>query len=328
METRSIIVIFLLLGLFALLGAWHLRENKQVIGALRKRADDETAEWLARFIMQRTYQLLGIAALAIILIIGLDHENSSSQAMLAELTQAVERRQALEQQKTEQARQAAEQKTATATASVNTPAPTTLELLASAPPAPPMPENLNNAAAHRPPPAPMPAAPVLLSTDTATPLSQALATLPEEMATDAQTLQLTETIPPSEGSAQAETAPAPEQSMIERVYNPERTEALTSEQSVMDDIKKRYEDILVLYLFMTKCGRAQPTDYNVITSALAQEMASVNAPSRLHNDIVESARGSYQEIYSESSCQGEGIDSLQTQYSNYVSTLQSNFSLQ
>ncbi|NDG19985.1 MAG: hypothetical protein EB117_17215 [Betaproteobacteria bacterium] len=96
----------------------------------------------------------------------------------------------------------------------------------------------------------------------------------------------------------------------------------------MDDIKKRYEDILVLYLYMKKCGRAKPTDYNIITSALAQEMAAVNAPGKLHNDIVESAQGSFQEIYAESACEGEGVGRLNQQYSDYITTLQENFSPQ
>jgi hypothetical protein len=117
------------------------------------------------------------------------------------------------------------------------------------------------------------------------------------------------------------------ESVIEQVYNPERSDNTNNPQSTMDDIKKRYEDILVLYMFMQKCTFAQATDYSVITSAMAQELAAVNAPSRLHNDILSSARGAFDEIYAESACDGETIAPLRQQYQDYVHTLQNNFLL-
>ena len=64
----------------------------------------------------------------------------------------------------------------------------------------------------------------------------------------------------------------------------------------MDAIKKRYEGLLVNYLFLKKCGLINAQDYHTIISALAQEMASVNAPGRLEHDIQTAANGSYEYI--------------------------------
>jgi len=111
---------------------------------------------------------------------------------------------------------------------------------------------------------------------------------------------------------------------LEEVYDPELK--ATGDQPAMDRIKKRYEDILVTYFFLKKCGRAQPTDFHIITSALSQEMASINAPGRMQNDILNSARGSYREMYANSACEGEGLDNLSRQYTDYIATLTKNFS--
>jgi hypothetical protein len=130
--------------------------------------------------------------------------------------------------------------------------------------------------------------------------------------------------PPAEGEAlQAELDAANAAVAVSDVYNPDA--ANPDVQAAMDDMKKRYEDILVIYMFMKKCGMVNPADYNVITNALGQEMAAVNAPGRLQSDVLSSARGSFQEIYSKSPCDGEGIAPLTEQYNNYIQILSENF---
>jgi len=106
---------------------------------------------------------------------------------------------------------------------------------------------------------------------------------------------------------------------VDSVYNPEET--TPDKQSKLDSIKKRYEDILVTYFFLRKCDKINPSDYHVIISALSQEMASVNAPGRMQNDILTAAQGSYKEVYSTSNCNAENIDATYSQYSNYINTL-------
>jgi hypothetical protein len=106
---------------------------------------------------------------------------------------------------------------------------------------------------------------------------------------------------------------------LDEIYNPESQS--DNKQSTMDSIKKRYEDMLVTYFFLRKCNKADPADYHIIISALSQEMASVNAPGRMQNDILVSAQGSYKEMYEQSRCQDAGVNALSAQYSNYISNL-------
>lgn len=106
---------------------------------------------------------------------------------------------------------------------------------------------------------------------------------------------------------------------LEDVYNPEKRGSDTTAR--LDEMKKRYEDVLVLYFFLQKCGRTTPAEYHTITAALAQEMASVNAPGRLQYDILTAAQGSYREMYSKSQCEGPSVNGLYTQYQDYVRTV-------
>jgi hypothetical protein len=119
-------------------------------------------------------------------------------------------------------------------------------------------------------------------------------------------------------------APVTQRQTIEDIYNPEKVSG--DNQSAMDDIKKRYEDILVIHMFLKKCARVGAGDYAIITSALAQEMASVNAPGRMQYDILTAAQGSYKEIYAQSPCRGQQVDMLDTQYKDYVKKLAANLS--
>jgi len=135
-------------------------------------------------------------------------------------------------------------------------------------------------------------------------------------------------IPPIPQAAldKALDAPKPPANSIDDVYNPEKKG--NDAQSDMDAIKKRYEDILVVYMFLKKCDKVKPEDFNTITAALAQEMASVNAPGRLQYDILTAAKGSYKEIYAGSPCNSKDIEALNTQYNDYLKALSSNFPAQ
>jgi hypothetical protein len=113
---------------------------------------------------------------------------------------------------------------------------------------------------------------------------------------------------------------------LDDIYNPERSSS--DAQSSMDAIKKRYEDILVTYFFLKKCNRVNDAEYNTITSALAQDMASVNAPGRMQYDILTAAKGSYNEIYAKSSCNDKSMATLYSQYLAFIRTLKTNFPAQ
>jgi hypothetical protein len=128
-------------------------------------------------------------------------------------------------------------------------------------------------------------------------------------------------VPPAQLPGMSSPPPAP--NSVEALYNPE--ENTTGKQSSMDSLKKRYEDILVTYFFLKKCGRINPGDYHVIISALSQEMASINAPGRLQHDILTAAQGSYKEMYARSSCTSPDINTTYTDYTKYIDSVSRNF---
>jgi hypothetical protein len=111
-------------------------------------------------------------------------------------------------------------------------------------------------------------------------------------------------------------------STVQEIYNPE--EMSSDKQSAMDSIKKRYETLLVNYLFLKKCGLINPQDYHAIISALAREMSSVNAPGRLEHDIMTAAKGSYDEMYAKSSCTDQETGQLHAQYNDYINAISQN----
>lgn len=113
---------------------------------------------------------------------------------------------------------------------------------------------------------------------------------------------------------------------LEDVYNPEAEPG--DKQSVLDAIKKRYEGLLVNYLFLKKCKLIDAQDYHAIISTLSREMASVNAPGRLEDDILTAAKGSYNEMYANSACTGPETEKLHRQYDEYIKTISSHIPTQ
>lgn len=296
METQSLIIITLLLASFAAMVWWLMRENRELNDFLnRKKLDITTTERLMRFAWSRTTQMLLTTAFCIVIIISYDWQLNETRDAVLLLNDSLETRQAADD-----ARAAADAAKAAA------PAPAALAL---APAAPQIPDQGIKTT-------PQSSAPVTLTTP-----DQAL-TATEGSASPSP---LNEGLTASTTAIETLAAEQPP-STLEQVYNPEREQGSNGDdQSSMDDIKKRYEDILVIYMFLKQCGRIESSDYNIITSALAQEMASVNAPGRMQYDVVNSAKGSYQEIYSQSPCEGDGINKLTNQYHQYIEVLKTNF---
>ena len=115
------------------------------------------------------------------------------------------------------------------------------------------------------------------------------------------------------------TAPAAPSSALDDLYNPEDQDK--DKQAELDRLKKRYEEIFINNMFMKKCGKAKPADIHIIISALSQDMASINAPGRLQYDILNSARGSYREMYADSPCESDAAKALEAHYSQYIDSL-------
>lgn len=117
--------------------------------------------------------------------------------------------------------------------------------------------------------------------------------------------------------------PPPPQNELEQVLEP--LDSTSDYQARIDDLKKRYEEILVSYFVLKQCDKTTQTDFHIITSALSQEMASLDAPGRLQYDILTSARGSYTELYSGNQCEAELIDPLYAKYRIFVDSVGAQF---
>lgn len=309
---ETLITLMLLLALVAGVAYWHRRENSLLFPRLSE-LPEELREELQKTMNMRVIHLLAVGALLAFMVAGIQYKQLEALEGLTQLTAAVEKRQKMDALKAEEALAAA-QRVASETASRA--AMTSQELLASAPPAPrPAPGNPSatalSVAAAQTPQAPVAQTPLLPGASRPSPLSIEPAPSLSKALTEAAPLD--------------NAAPAAPQSVIEQVYNPERGQAENSPQSAMDDIKKRYEDILVLHLFMSKCGFAQPADYSIITSALAKEISATEAPGRMHADTIETAKSSFNELYAQSPCDGETITPLRQQYQDFVQGLQNNF---
>lgn len=122
--------------------------------------------------------------------------------------------------------------------------------------------------------------------------------------------------------ATSEKTPGEAPSILADIYEPESY--APGRDSKIDEIKKRFEEMLVTHYFLQKCKKSGPENYYIILAALAQEMASVNAPGRLQFDILTAAKGSYQEIYAKSSCNDSTMPALERQFAQYIAGLSQN----
>ncbi|MDX1974471.1 MAG: hypothetical protein SFT92_02220 [Rickettsiales bacterium] len=110
-----------------------------------------------------------------------------------------------------------------------------------------------------------------------------------------------------------------EDNSVTALFNPEAQ--ASGKTAEWDKLKKRYEELLVTHYFLNHCTITHPYDFHVIISALAQDMASVNAPGRLQYDILTAARGSYKEMYAKTECTAEITSNLQPSYRQYIDTI-------
>ncbi len=106
---------------------------------------------------------------------------------------------------------------------------------------------------------------------------------------------------------------------IQSVFSDEQSASDT--ESGIDKIKTRYEELLVTYLFLKKCGKTDATDYQQIMSALQKDIVRLRAPIRLQYDILTAAKGSYEGLYSRSDCAPSAVASTALQYGAYIKSL-------
>ncbi len=112
-------------------------------------------------------------------------------------------------------------------------------------------------------------------------------------------------------------------SELEKIYEPETDSA--DFQAKSDMLKKRYEELLVSYFVLKKCALANATDYHIILSALGHEMASLNAPGRMQYDIINAAKGAYNELYAKNECDEKITTTLSGEFRGYIKALSVQF---
>jgi hypothetical protein len=92
-------------------------------------------------------------------------------------------------------------------------------------------------------------------------------------------------------------------------------------QSKLDTVKKRYEEILVTYMYLQRCKLSKPEDFHMILSAFSQELASLRGPARLQYDTLTAAKGSYEGVYAATPCDLAKNNELLEQYNNFIQIL-------
>jgi len=302
------LLVILLVAGFAVCAWWHIVENRQIAKDYKGKIDWQMERWLVRFAWSRTIQMLFVLGCAIAIATGDLPQAGSSLFNFSALQSPAA---------------PATPTPAPTMVTAPLPIPATTPIAAPQPVVTPAPAPVQTSIITPPP---QPATPPVPTTAPQKALDTMLgAAPPEQHPVTAPVVAAPApkpVTPPPAAQPAKQVANATAAQTVDDVYNPEKK--ASDAQSSMDDIKKRYEDILVIYMFLKKCNKAKDGDYNIILSSLGQEMASVNAPGRLQYDILTSAQGSYKELYSKSACNGSGITPLVGQYNEYIKVLSKN----
>lgn len=128
---------------------------------------------------------------------------------------------------------------------------------------------------------------------------------------------------PAEPTPQ-QVAKAEQNAAVEEALEPKEV-AANDYSTKIDALKKNYEETLVTYFLLKKCKVATDAQYHVIVSALSQEMASLDAPGRLQYDILTSAEGSYNELYSNTPCTDPSIEELTPKFNAFIDSVSKSF---
>jgi hypothetical protein len=360
MDNYNILIGGFLSVIFILAALVHIRENTKLEAKFSKKLDADMAAWMTRFAWSRTLQLLGALGLCVILFINYDKELADSRNSLDILTAMVERKDKIEQEILAKQSQVPAKKQQAAAIQPATPvvAVAPVQQAPAAAPVPAAVANIVNTAAVQPaaiqlaatspatPTVPQPtpqayvapaqpvtpagnSAPTIklpnpaTNTDIAAPDVEESPIMPPDEASENTTVVAIDDNGYDAEENGVEQVQKTKNETIEALYNPQSE--VNDKQSSMDDIKKRYEDILVIHLFLKKCNRVKPADFKIINYAISQEILALDAPKQLQKDIINASQGSYNEVYAKSPCNGRGIRDLQAQYHSYIDVLRHNF---
>ena len=86
----------------------------------------------------------------------------------------------------------------------------------------------------------------------------------------------------------------------------------------LDELKARYEELLVTFLYLHQCKEVTESDYEIIMQRLDAEMRALEASPSLRENILVAAKGSYNEIYSGSACIATTLDPVKAGFKAFI----------
>ena len=94
-------------------------------------------------------------------------------------------------------------------------------------------------------------------------------------------------------------------------------------EAKLDEIKEKYEDIFISYMFLKRCERANASDYTVIINSLSAEIEPLQSKQEYQGimfleSVYEAARGSYDAIYSSTECSTDNIAVTLPKYEQFI----------
>jgi hypothetical protein len=120
--------------------------------------------------------------------------------------------------------------------------------------------------------------------------------------------------------ASVTVTPASTTDTIASVFSAE--DANHTDFAKINKLKADFESLFVTYQFLYQCGSVEAVDYHILNSILAHKISSLNAAGRIQYDILTAAKGTYEEIYSRSSCEDPSITDMQKKFRDYITEAQ------
>lgn len=96
----------------------------------------------------------------------------------------------------------------------------------------------------------------------------------------------------------------------------------SKQQAMIDWLKQRYENWLITYYYLQKCGLADKTDFDIIRASLHRELNALQTDTAMAEDnILMAANGSYNELYASASCNDERMKATKVAYETWMAPL-------
>lgn len=89
-------------------------------------------------------------------------------------------------------------------------------------------------------------------------------------------------------------------------------------EASLDEVKFRYEDAFVSYLYLQRCQQADINDLTRINDALAKEINALGADPQIQYSIYSAAQGSFEGIYADTPCDAAYLAPMLQQFRAFM----------